>query len=119
MKSAASSSHCAAGWRHVKVTDRHTAVDYANVLKELADIHFANVKTIVLVHDNLNIHSKASLYETFPAAEARRFARPTAATPRPSTRHLPWVPRASRGSGPDQRTAWASAPMTIWQNFRS
>ncbi len=60
------------GWRHVKVTDRHTAVDYAHVLKELADIHFANAKTIVLVQDNLNIHCKASLYEAFPAAEARR-----------------------------------------------
>ena len=60
------------GWRHVKVTDRHTAVDYAHVLKELADRHFANAKTIVLVQDNLNIHSKASLYEAFPAVEARR-----------------------------------------------
>src|SRR5437870_5077428 len=60
------------GWRHVEVTDRHTAVDYAHVLKDLADIHFANAKTIVLVQDNLNIHSKASLYEAFPAAEARR-----------------------------------------------
>jgi hypothetical protein len=60
------------GWRHVKVTDRHTAVDYAHVLKELADIHFAKAKTIVLVQDNLNIHRKASLYEAFPAAEARR-----------------------------------------------
>ena len=28
------------GWRHVKVTDRHTAVDYAHVLKDLADVHF-------------------------------------------------------------------------------
>jgi len=60
------------GWRHVKVTDRHTAVDYAHVLKDLADLHFANAKTIVLVQDNLNIHSKASLYEAFPATEARR-----------------------------------------------
>src|ERR1700682_3828645 len=60
------------GWRRVKVTDRHTAVDYAHVLKDLADRHFANAKTIVLVQDNLNIHSKASLYEAFPAAEARR-----------------------------------------------
>ena len=60
------------GWRHVKVTDRHTAVDYAHVLKDLADVHFSSVKTIVLVQDNLNIHSKASLYEAFPAAEARR-----------------------------------------------
>src|SRR5678816_4892371 len=60
------------GWRHVKVTDRHTAGDYARVLKDLADIHFAHAKTIVLVQDNLNIHSKASLYEAFPAVEARR-----------------------------------------------
>ena len=60
------------GWRHVKVTDRHTAVDYAHVLKDLADVHFSNARTIVLVQDNLNIHSKASLYEAFPAAEARR-----------------------------------------------
>jgi hypothetical protein len=60
------------GWRHVKVTDRHTAVDYAQVLKELADRYFANARTIVLVQDNLNIHSKGSLYEAFTAAEARR-----------------------------------------------
>jgi DDE superfamily endonuclease len=60
------------GWRHVKVTDRHTAVDYAHALKDLADIHFAHAKTMVLVQDNLNIHAKASLYEAFPAAEARR-----------------------------------------------
>jgi hypothetical protein len=62
------------GWRHVKVTDRHTAVDYAHALKDLADIHFLNVKKIVLVQDNLNTHTKASLYEAFPAAEARRLA---------------------------------------------
>src|ERR1700752_618396 len=60
------------GWRHVEVTDRHTAIDYARVLKDLADRHFPYAKTIVLVQDNLNIHSTASLYEAFPAAEARR-----------------------------------------------
>ena len=36
-------------WRHVKVTDRHTAMDYAHVLKDLADVHFADARTIVLV----------------------------------------------------------------------
>jgi hypothetical protein len=60
------------GWRHVKVTDRLTAVDYAHVLKDLADIHFVHAKTIVVIQDNLSIHSKASLYEAFPAVEARR-----------------------------------------------
>ena len=60
------------GWRHVKVTDRHTAIDYAHVLKELADIHFPDTGLITLVQDNLNTHKPASLYEAFPAAEARR-----------------------------------------------
>ena len=60
------------GWRHVKVTDRHTAVDFAHVLKELADARFAKAKKIVLMEDNLNTHKPASLYEAFPAAEARR-----------------------------------------------
>jgi hypothetical protein len=60
------------GWRHVKVTDHRTAVDYAHVLKELSDTHFPAADKIVLVQDNLNIHKPASLYEAFPAAEARR-----------------------------------------------
>jgi hypothetical protein len=60
------------GWRRVKVTDRHTAVDYAHLLKELADLDFPHAKTIALVQDNLSIHAKASLYQAFPAAEARR-----------------------------------------------
>ena len=60
------------GWRHVKVTVRHTAVDYAQVLKELSDTHFPGARRIVLVQDNLNTHKPASLYEAFPAAEARR-----------------------------------------------
>lgn len=60
------------GWREVKVTDQHTAVDYAQVLKELSDTHFPTAQKIVLVQDNLNTHKPASLYEAFPAAEARR-----------------------------------------------
>lgn len=60
------------GWRHVKVTDRHAAVDYAQVLKELSDTRFPEVERIVLVQDNLSTHKPASLYEAFPAAEARR-----------------------------------------------
>ena len=60
------------GWRHVKVTDRHTAVDYAHVLKELSDTRFPDAEKIILVQDNLNTHTPASLYEAFPADEARR-----------------------------------------------
>lgn len=60
------------GWRHVEVTDRRTAIDYAHVLKALSDVHFASAEKIVLVQDNLNTHAPASLYEAFAPAEARR-----------------------------------------------
>ena len=60
------------GWRHVEVTDRRTSLGYARVLKELSDTHFPKAAKIVLVQDNLNTHKPASLYEAFPAAEARR-----------------------------------------------
>jgi hypothetical protein len=60
------------GWRHVEVTSQRTAVDFARVLKELSDTHFPNAPKILLVQDNLNTHKPASLYEAFPAAEARR-----------------------------------------------
>jgi hypothetical protein len=60
------------GWRHVEVTDHRTAADYAAILKELSDTHFPDAAKIVLVQDNLNTHKPASLYEVYPAAEARR-----------------------------------------------
>ncbi len=62
------------GWRHVKATTRRGAIDYAHVLKALSDVHFAKAESIVLVQDNLNTHTPASLYRAFPAAEARRIA---------------------------------------------
>ena len=60
------------GWRHVKVTERCAAVDYAQVFKELSDTHFPKANKIVHVQDNLNSHRPASLYEAFPAVGARR-----------------------------------------------
>lgn len=60
------------GWRHVVVTDRRAATDYAQVLKTLADVRFPDADQIVLVQDNLSIHTKAALYEAFEPAEARR-----------------------------------------------
>jgi hypothetical protein len=61
-----------AGKRHVRVTERRTAVDYAYAVRELVDVHCADAAKIVLVHDNLNTHKPASLYEAFPPDEARR-----------------------------------------------
>ena len=60
------------GRRDVKVTERRTAVDYAHVLRDLSDVHYADATKIVLVQDNLNTHVQASLYEAFSPAEARR-----------------------------------------------
>lgn len=60
------------GWRHVKVTDRRTAIDWAQCLKDLVDLHFPEAEKIILVSDNLNTHKPASLYEAFSPQEARR-----------------------------------------------
>ena len=60
------------GWRHVVGGDRRTRRDFAHVVKDLVDVPYPDAERIVLVMDNLNTHSPASLYETFPPAEARR-----------------------------------------------
>jgi hypothetical protein len=57
------------GWRHVKVTERRTKIDFAEVIRELVDVHFPEAEKIVLVLDNLNTHKAASLYEAFPPAD--------------------------------------------------
>src|SRR5919202_6780821 len=64
-----------AGWRHVKVTDRRTAQDFAHCLKDAVDVHWPEAEVLRLVTDNLNTHTPAALYETFPPEEARRIAR--------------------------------------------
>jgi hypothetical protein len=62
------------GWRHVEVTARRAATDYAAILKDLSDRHFPDASQIVLVQDNLSTHTVASLYAAFAPAEARRLA---------------------------------------------
>lgn len=62
------------GRRHVRVTDRRTKKDFAEAIKELADERYPDAEKIVLVMDNLNTHSPASLYEAFEPSEARRLA---------------------------------------------
>lgn len=62
-------------WRHVKVTEQRTGLDFAEVLRELVDVHFPDAEKLRVVLDNLNTHSLASLYAHFPPAEARRIAR--------------------------------------------
>ena len=60
------------GWRHTEVTERRTRVEWAEVIRDLVDVHFPDAERIVLVLDNLNTHAAASLYEAFPPAEAKR-----------------------------------------------
>jgi hypothetical protein len=61
-----------AGQREVLVTERRTAVDYAEAIQHLVDVRYPSAETIVLVQDNLNTHTLASLYEAFQPEEARR-----------------------------------------------
>ncbi len=59
------------GWRPVKVTDRHTAIDYAQVLRDrrrsLCGSRADHARAGQFEHPH-----KSSLYKAFPAPEARR-----------------------------------------------
>jgi hypothetical protein len=62
------------GWRHVEVTDRRTAVDFAELVRDLVEEVYPDAEKVVLVMDNLNTHKLASLYQAFPPERARRIA---------------------------------------------
>jgi hypothetical protein len=64
-----------AGQRDVEVTERRTKKDYAQRLRKLSDEVYPEAEVIVVVQDNLNTHSPASLYEAFAPAEAQRLAK--------------------------------------------
>lgn len=59
-------------WRHVKVTEQRTKIDWAVCIDELVHQFFPNAERCVLVEDNLNTHAPAALYEIFEPAKARR-----------------------------------------------
>ena len=65
---------CAKLWvkSHIIVSEQHTSRDYALALKWLADEGYPESEKIILIDDNLNTHSPASLYKTFEPKEARR-----------------------------------------------
>jgi len=62
------------GRREVKVTERRTGKDFAGCLKELAEMQYPDAKKIVLVMDNLNTHTLASLYASYEPETALRLA---------------------------------------------
>ena len=63
------------GWRHLDITDRRTAVDFALAMRRLVDEHYPEAKKVRVVLDNLNTHTPASLYKAFKPEEARRLLR--------------------------------------------
>ena len=60
------------GWRHLKVTERRTAVDWAMCMKQLLDEFYPQAQKVRLVLDNLSIHHPALLYQAFEPKEAKR-----------------------------------------------
>src|SRR5436305_838823 len=77
------------GWREVRVTDRRTAVDWAEAVRWVVEDLHPDAEKVVLVIDNLNTHKVASLYEAFPPEQARRIARKLEIHYTP--KHGPWV----------------------------
>lgn len=59
-------------WRHAKVTDQRTCIDFAECMRDLVDEHYPEAERIRVVLDNLSAHSAAALYQRFAPAEARR-----------------------------------------------
>lgn len=62
-------------WRHIKVTDRRTSVDFAECMRELVDVHYPAAELVRVVLDNLSTHTPGALYEAFEPEEARRILR--------------------------------------------
>ena len=63
------------GWRHVEVTGRRTAVDFAHQMRWLVEEAYPHARVVRLVLDNLNTRKLGSLYEAFEPSEARRIAK--------------------------------------------
>jgi DDE superfamily endonuclease len=80
------------GWRHVEVTGRRTAHDFAACMKDLVDVHFPEATVIRVVLDNLNTHTPAALYATVRPAEACRILRKLDLHDTP--KHGSWLNRA-------------------------
>lgn len=77
------------GLRHLIVTERRTALDYAQVVRWLVDECYPEADYIELVQDNLNTHCQAALYDAFPPEEALRLGQKVRMTYTP--KHASWL----------------------------
>ncbi len=103
------------GWRHVEVTERRTAVDFAQQMRAMVDEHFPEAEQVRVVLDNLSTHTPWALYQAFEPDEARRIVRKLDFHYTP--RHGSWLNMAEieysvlgrqclDGRIPDQETLW-------------
>lgn len=104
-----------AGRRETVVTETRNAVDFAEILKYTSDVLYQRAEKIVLVTDNLNIHTTASLYKAFPPEEARRLAERFEWHYTP--KHGSWLDMAEIEIGVMSRQALAK-PLPNLENFK-
>jgi hypothetical protein len=62
-------------WRKVKTTDRRANEDFAVCMRDLVDVDYPDADKVRIVMDNLSTHTASAIYQTFPAAQARRILR--------------------------------------------
>ena len=61
--------------RHIKVTARRTAIDFAECMRDLVYVHYPDAQTVRVVLDKRSTHNAAALYEAFPPEQARAILR--------------------------------------------
>jgi len=59
-------------WRKVDVRPTKTMIDWAEEIRILLDVDYADAEKVILICDNLNTHKIASLYVAFEPQEAKR-----------------------------------------------
>lgn len=118
--------HPLASWRHVKITDQRTALDYAHCIQDIVHVHCPQAQCIRLVQDNLNTHTLANLYEAFPPEEARQLIKKL--EPHYTPKHASWLNMAetefsvlsrqcTQQRFPDR--THLQHDVTVWENERN
>ena len=105
-----------AGKRQTIVSETRTSVDYAEVLKYTSDVMYPYAEKIILVNDNLNTHTPASLYKAFPPEDAHRLANRFEWHYTP--KHASWLDMAELEIGIMSRQALAK-PLPDMDSFKN
>ncbi len=106
-----------AGWRHVAITERRTMQDFAHQMRWLVDVAYPDAPLVRVVLDNLNTHRMASLYEIFPAAEARRIVKRLEFHYTP--KHASWLNMAEIEFSLPVPASRGETPMSMLRNAKS